>query len=107
MTRLQRIISRCAGFGIVATLLFPPIVEIDASVRAYPRYYFLLAMPELRSGTFLWPITGMLLLLEWALILTFAAVAYWLAGRFGHSAEPDSRGERDHSGEETPSRRWA
>jgi hypothetical protein len=105
MMRLQRIVLWGAVLGIMVAFMFPPIVEIDASVTAYPCYYFLLAMPELRSATFLWPITVFLLLLEWALILTLAGVAYWVTGRLIHNTAAGSRYDRDYPGDETLSQR--
>jgi hypothetical protein len=81
MRRLQRLILKGAAGLFMATLLFPPICEINDRKTAVVQYYFLLSMPPLNSGTTIWPVTPVLLFLEWMLILGVAGVTFWIVGR--------------------------
>lgn len=62
LTHAESVIANCRAAAFAAILLIPPICQIDGYDNAVTRYYFLPLGPKLFIGTFLWPITLILML---------------------------------------------
>jgi hypothetical protein len=82
MTITQRVILWCVAAATIGIILFPPICQINASDSGVTHYYFLFRLPPLDVGTFVWPLTLILMLCEWLAFALFAGVVYWIAGKF-------------------------
>lgn len=74
----SRLIVVVAALAILATALFPPFVEIDGRVSAHTNYQSVLYLRDIHWGTFIWPLTLIILFAEWLVIVLLAIVTNWL-----------------------------
>ncbi len=81
LQRAERALLWCGAVAVLAILLFPPIIWRDDYDNVVARCYFLLFVPKLSIGVFLWPVTAFLMAGECLAVLLLTFAAAWVVRR--------------------------